>query len=50
MTATATSGQFTDASKPALGTLSDQGIPVLNYTTAETVGTSGMKQHRRLGH
>jgi alpha-2-macroglobulin len=41
MTATATSGQFTDASKPALGTLSDQGIPVLHYTAVETVGTSG---------
>ncbi len=42
MTATATSGQFTDASKPALGTLSEQGIPVLHYTAVETVGTSGM--------
>jgi uncharacterized protein YfaS (alpha-2-macroglobulin family) len=42
MTATAVSGQFTDASKPALGTLSDQGIPVLTFTAKETVGTSGM--------
>jgi uncharacterized protein YfaS (alpha-2-macroglobulin family) len=42
MTATATSGQFTDASKPALGTLSDQGIRVLHYTAIETVGTSGV--------
>ena len=42
MTATATSGQFTDASKPAVGTLSGQGIPVLRYTAVETVGTSGM--------
>ena len=42
MTATATSGQFTDASKPALGTLTDQGIPVFNFTAVETVGTSGM--------
>jgi uncharacterized protein YfaS (alpha-2-macroglobulin family) len=42
MTATATSGQFVDASKPAAGTLSEQGIPVLRYTTLETVGTSGM--------
>jgi alpha-2-macroglobulin len=41
MTATATSGQFSDASKPALGTLSDQGISVLHYTAVETVGTSG---------
>ncbi len=42
MTATAVSGQFTDASKPALGTLSNQGIPVFNFTAKETVGTSGM--------
>lgn len=42
MTATATSGQYTDASKPAVGTLSEQGIPVLRYTAVETVGTSGM--------
>lgn len=42
MTATAISGQFTDASKPALGTLSEQGIPVYNFTAVETVGTSGM--------
>ncbi len=41
MTATATSGQFTDASKPALGKLSDQGIPVFSFTAVETVGTSG---------
>lgn len=42
MTATAVSGQFTDASKPALGTLSGQGIPVFNFTAIENVGTSGM--------
>ena len=42
MTATAISGEFTDASKPALGTLSGQGIPVFNFTATETVGTSGM--------
>jgi uncharacterized protein YfaS (alpha-2-macroglobulin family) len=41
-TATTTSGAYTDASKPALGTLSGQGIPVLNFTVTETVGTSGM--------
>jgi uncharacterized protein YfaS (alpha-2-macroglobulin family) len=41
-TATATSGEYTDASKPALGTLPGQGIPVFNFTTTETVGTSGM--------
>ncbi len=40
--AAAVSGKFTDASKPALGTLSDQGIPVFNFTAIETVGTSGM--------
>ncbi|MBK7316241.1 Ig-like domain-containing protein, partial [Candidatus Villigracilis affinis] len=42
MTATAISGPFTDASKPALGTLDGQGIPVYNFTVVETVGTSGM--------
>jgi len=42
MTATVTSGQFTDASKPAVGTLSGQGIPVLRYTAHESIGTSGM--------
>ncbi len=40
-TAQATSGSFEDASKPALGTLPDQGIPVYNYVATETVGTSG---------
>ena len=43
-TASAVSGAYSDASKPALGTLSDQGIPVYNYVTTETVGTSGMLQ------
>jgi uncharacterized protein YfaS (alpha-2-macroglobulin family) len=42
LTATAVSGAYTDSSKPALGTLSGQGIPVFNYTAVETVGTSGM--------
>jgi len=42
MIATAISGGFTDASKPALGTLPNQGIPVFNFTARETVGTSGM--------
>jgi uncharacterized protein YfaS (alpha-2-macroglobulin family) len=42
MTATAVSGQFTDASKPAAGTLSDQGIPVFNFTATEIVGASGL--------
>ncbi len=42
LTATAASGEFTDASKPALGTLSEHGLPVYNFTVPETVGTSGM--------
>lgn len=41
-TAHATSDDFSDSSKPALGTLSDQGIPVYTYEVPETVGTSGM--------
>ena len=41
-TVSATSGLYADSSKPALGTLSGQGIPVYNYTVMETVGTSGM--------
>ncbi|MBM3124095.1 MAG: hypothetical protein FJZ87_03365 [Chloroflexi bacterium] len=42
LTASVTDGHFTDASKPPLGTLPDQGIPVLTYTIQETVGTSGL--------
>ncbi|MFN8381808.1 MAG: Ig-like domain-containing protein [Anaerolineales bacterium] len=42
MTATATSGPYSDASKPAAGTLSEQGIPVFNFTATEVVGTSGV--------
>jgi len=42
MTATAVSDQYTDASKPAAGTLSEQGIPVFNFTATEIVGTSGV--------
>jgi uncharacterized protein YfaS (alpha-2-macroglobulin family) len=42
--ARAASGPYEDSSRPALGTLSDQGIPVHNYTVMETVGTSGMIQ------
>lgn len=38
----ATSDAYEDSSKPALGTLSDQGIPVHNFAATETVGTSGM--------
>jgi uncharacterized protein YfaS (alpha-2-macroglobulin family) len=42
LTAQAVSGSFQDSSKPALGTLSGQGIPVYTYSAVETVGTSGM--------
>jgi uncharacterized protein YfaS (alpha-2-macroglobulin family) len=42
LTATVKSDKYTDASKPALGTLPNQGIPVLNFVTEETVGTSGV--------
>ncbi len=42
LTAQAVSGSFTDSSKPPLGTLSNQGIPVYTYSALETVGTSGM--------
>ncbi len=43
-TASATGGSYQDATKPALGTLPDQGIPVYNYVATETVGTAGMLQ------
>lgn len=36
------SGALQDASRPTLGTLDNQGIPVYRYTVPETVGTSGM--------
>jgi len=42
LTASAVSGPYTDSSKPALGTLSGQGIPVYTYTAIEPVGTSGI--------
>ncbi|MDJ0754561.1 MAG: Ig-like domain-containing protein [Ardenticatenaceae bacterium] len=34
-------GGFADASRPTLGTLEGNGIPVYRYETPETVGTSG---------
>lgn len=37
----AQSGEYQDASKPTLGALPDQGIPVFQFVTTETVGTSG---------
>ncbi len=42
LTAQAASGSFNDSSKPALGTLPGQGIPVYTYSAVETVGTSGI--------
>jgi uncharacterized protein YfaS (alpha-2-macroglobulin family) len=42
LTASAVSGSFTDSTKPELGTLSGQGIPVYTYTVTEPVGTSGI--------
>jgi len=43
-TVRASGGGYQDASKPALGTLEDQGIPVYTYTAMETIGTSGILQ------
>ena len=37
----AKSGDLSDASKPTLATLADQGIMVLHYTSPETVATAG---------
>jgi hypothetical protein len=34
-------GAYADASRPPLGTLENQGIPVFRYEVPETVGTSG---------
>ena len=34
-------GSFSDASRPTLGTLDNQGIPVYKYEAPETVGTAG---------
>jgi uncharacterized protein YfaS (alpha-2-macroglobulin family) len=34
-------GAYSDASRPTLGTLDNQGIPVYRYDAQETVGTSG---------
>ena len=39
---TAQGGAFSDATKPTMGTLEDQGIPVYKYEAPETVGTAGM--------
>jgi uncharacterized protein YfaS (alpha-2-macroglobulin family) len=37
----AVGGDYADASRPPLGTLDNQGIPVYSYEAPETVGTSG---------
>lgn len=37
----ASGGSYTDASRPTLGTLDGQGIPVLHYEVPETVATAG---------
>lgn len=42
LTAKAVSGDLQDSSKPVLGTLAGQGIPVYTYSVKETVGTSGI--------
>jgi uncharacterized protein YfaS (alpha-2-macroglobulin family) len=36
------SGSYQDASKPPLGTLEGQGLPVYSFHVTETVGTSGL--------
>jgi hypothetical protein len=41
-TAAASGGGYEDASKPAIGTLDGQGIPVYTFHVTETVGTSGV--------
>ena len=42
LTASAVSGPYIDSTKPELGTLSGQGIPVYTYTATEPVGASGI--------
>ncbi|MBN2148880.1 MAG: Ig-like domain-containing protein [Anaerolineales bacterium] len=37
----AQSGEYSDASRPTLGSLENQGIPVYHYEVPETVGTGG---------
>jgi len=38
----AVGGTYSDASKPTMGTLDNQGIPVYRFEALETVGTAGM--------
>lgn len=42
LTVSAQGGAYSDASKPAVGTLDAQGIPVYTFHVEETVGTSGV--------
>ena len=42
MVFSAKAGEYSDASRPTLGTLDHQGIPVYHYEARETVGTSGI--------
>lgn len=42
LTVSAEGGKYSDASKPAVGTLDAQGIPVYTFHVEETVGTSGV--------
>lgn len=42
LTVRASGGGYQDASKPALGTLEGQGLPVYHFSVKETIGTSGM--------
>jgi len=39
---TAAGGGYADATRPTMGTLDNQGLPVYRYEVPETVGTSGM--------
>lgn len=40
--ASAKSGQYSDATRPTLGTLPGQGLPVLAFHVSETVGSAGI--------
>ena len=42
LVASAVSGTYSDSTRPELGTLPGQGLPVLSYHVTETVGSSGM--------
>ncbi|RJP50592.1 MAG: hypothetical protein C4583_10305 [Anaerolineaceae bacterium] len=42
LTVSAEGGKYSDAAKPAVGTLDAQGIPVYTFHVEETVGTSGV--------